>query len=254
MTHNTTSNYLSTKELKETYVHEMFNAIAGRYDLMNFLMSFGLDKTWREFTVRCADIKPAGHGLDVCCGTGMLAIELARTAGPDGKVTGLDFSENMLSVAYTNVKNSEFSDTIRLVQGNAMKLNFADDTFDCVTVGWGLRNVPDIAVALREMVRVAKPGGKVVSLDMGHPVVPVFKQLYWLWFGKVIPFMGKIWGGNKSAYAYLYDSARVFPPQHELARMYSQAGLADTTYHNLAGGVVAVVEGKKLATGETSTM
>jgi demethylmenaquinone methyltransferase/2-methoxy-6-polyprenyl-1,4-benzoquinol methylase len=126
-----------------------------------------------------------------------------------------------------------------------MSLSFADNTFDCVTVGWGLRNVPDIEIALGEMVRVVKPGGKVVSLDMGHPVAPVFRQLYWFWFKRVVPSMGKLWGGNRRAYAYLHDSARVFPPQQELAGMFARAGLIESTWHNLAGGVIAVVEGKK---------
>jgi demethylmenaquinone methyltransferase / 2-methoxy-6-polyprenyl-1,4-benzoquinol methylase len=252
--HKPTRNNLPQKEQKETFVQEMFNAIAGRYDVMNSLMSFGLDKGWRKFAVRCAGLKPGGHGLDVCCGTGMLAIELARTTGPDGRITGLDFSGEMLAVAQKNIQGFECRDTIELVQGNAMKLPFADNTFDCVTVGWGLRNVPDIAIALQEMVRVVKSGGKVVSLDMGHPTAPVFKQLYWFWFEKIIPAMGKLWGGNKRAYAYLHDSARVFPHQQKLARMFAQAGLVDTTYHNLAGGVVAVVEGRKAPGGDAGKL
>lgn len=242
---NTTGNNLPPREQKETFVQEMFNAIAGRYDLMNYLMSFGRDTAWRRFTVRCAGIKAGGHALDICCGTGKLVIELAKTAGAEGRVTGLDFSEEMLAVAHKNIQDFEFKNRIQLLQGNAMQLPFEDNSFDCVTVGWGLRNVPDIAVTLKEMVRVVKPGGKVVSLDMGHPSAPVFKQLYWFWFDKVIPAMGKIWGGNKKAYAYLHDSAVVFPPQQELARMFTQAGLVDAAYHNLTGGTIAVVEGRK---------
>ena len=243
--HNSTGNILPPREQKETFVREMFNTIAGRYDLMNYLMSFGRDTAWRKFTVRCAGIKPGGHALDICCGTGKLVIELAKTAGSEGRVTGLDFSEEMLAVAHKNIQDFEFKNRIHLLQGNAMQLPFEDASFDCVTVGWGLRNVPDIAVTLKEMVRVVKPGGKVVSLDMGHPSAPVFKQLYWFWFDTVIPAMGKIWGGNKKAYAYLHDSAVVFPPQQELARMFSQAGLVDAAYHNLTGGTIAVVEGRK---------
>jgi len=238
-------NCLPLKEQKETFVQEMFNAIAGRYDLMNVVMSFGLDRAWRRFTIQCANLKPGDNALDICCGTGMLTIELAKATGPTGKVTGVDFSEKMLTVARENVLNNKLSSTIQLFQGNAMKLAFEDDTFDCVTVGWGLRNVPDIEIALREMVRVVKPGGKVVSLDMGHPSIPAFRQLYWFWFERMIPFMGRFWCNNKKAYAYLHDSARVFPPQQELVKIFTQAGLTSTTYHNLVGGVVAVVEGKK---------
>ena len=242
-----TENMLPSKEEKETFVQEMFNRIAGRYDLMNTLMSFGLDKGWRKFTVKRAEIKTGGHALDVCCGTGMITLELAQAVGPNGTVTGLDFSGNMLAVAQQNVQASPFRETIRLVQGNAMNLGFPDNSFNCVTVGWGLRNVPDIAGALQEMVRVVKPGGKVVSLDMGHPTAPVFKQVYWLWFDKVVPAMGKIWGGSKGAYAYLHNSTVAFPKQQDLAKMFAQAGLTETAYHNLAGGVIAVVEGRKPA-------
>lgn len=236
---------LPGKENKEKFVREMFNSIARRYDLMNTLMSLGLDKSWRKFTVQRSELKPGGQGLDVCCGTGMLTMEQARTAGPAGSVVGLDFSENMLAVAGENVKNFEFKANIQLIQGNAMELPFADNTFDCATVGWGLRNVPDILTAVKEMFRVVKPGGKVVSLDMAQPEAPAFKQIYWLCFEKLIPAMGKLWAGNKGAYGYLHDSARVFPHQKELTRIFGEAGLAETDYHNLAGGVVAVVEGRK---------
>lgn len=234
---------LPRKEEKEAFVRQMFNGIAGRYDLMNTLMTLGLDKGWRKFTVQRAGIKEGGAGLDVCCGTGMIVIEQAKAAGPSGKVTGLDFSENMLEVAKGNI--TEYQDRITLIQGNAMSLPFPDNTFDCATVGWGLRNVPDIMTAVKEMTRVVKPGGMVVSLDMAQPTAPVFKQLYWLIFEKVIPAMGKIWAGDKTAYEYLHDSAKVFPPQDELARMFAKAGLVETRYHNLSGGVVAVVEGRK---------
>lgn len=236
---------LPSKENKEHYVREMFNSIAGKYDLMNTLMSLGLDKSWRRFTVERSELRAGGVGLDVCCGTGMLAMELAGAAGNTGKVIGLDFSENMLEVARENLKDFSLRDNIELVQGNAMALPFPDNSFDCVTVGWGLRNVPDIMTALREMVRVVRPGGKVVSLDMAKPSAPVFKQAYWLYFEKLVPMMGKIWAGKKSAYSYLHDSAREFPHQADLAKMFAAAGLTETCYHDLSGGVVAVVEGRK---------
>lgn len=236
---------LPSKENKEKFVREMFNSIARRYDVMNTLMSFGLDKSWRRFTVARAELNSGGHGLDVCCGTGMLSMEQAKAAGHDGKVTGLDFSENMLDVARQNVKEFDLKDNITFIQGNAMELPFEDNTFDCATVGWGLRNVPDIATVVKEMVRVIKPGCKVVSIDMGQPITPVFKQVYWLFFEKLIPAMGKATAGNKGAYDYLHDSAKVFPPQWELAQIFAQAGLVETGYKNLVGGAVAVVEGRK---------
>lgn len=236
---------LPTKEHKEKYVREMFNGIAKRYDLMNSLMSFGLDRSWRKFTVQRSELKAGGKALDCCCGTAMLSMELANVAGAQGSVTGLDFSENMLAVGRENIKQSPYYKHITLVQGNAMDLPFEDNSFDCVTVGWGLRNVPDIRQTLSEMLRVVKPGGKVVSLDMARPTAPVFKQGYWLYFEKLVPMMGKVWAGKKSAYSYLHDSSKAFPPQWELAQMFALAGMIETQYTNLLGGVVAVVEGRK---------
>jgi len=237
---------LPSRDNKESFVRDMFNSIAGRYDLMNTMMTLGMDRSWRRFTVRRSGLKPGGYGLDVCCGTGMLTMEQAKAAGPEGRVVGLDFSENMLAVAKENLKDFHLKDNISLVQGNAMALPFGDNTFDCVTVGWGLRNVPDVMTAVREMARVVKPGGMVVSLDMAQPGIPVFKQFYWLFFRRVIPAMGRVWAGNKGAYNYLHDSAREFPPQEELVRIFAMGGLSGTCYHNLAGGVVAVVEGQKI--------
>lgn len=236
---------LPSNDNKEKYVQDTFNKIAGKYDLMNTLMSFGLDQGWRRFAVERSELKEGGNALDLCCGTGMITRELAQKAGFEGKVTGLDFSENMLAKGRENLKGFEFEDNITLIQGNAMELPFEDNAFDCVTVGWGLRNVPDILTVLKEMRRVIKPGGKAVSLDMAKPTAPVFKQAYWLYFEQIVPRMGKVWGRDKGAYAYLHDSARVFPPQWELAKMFAEAGFVETGFHNLAGGVVAVVEGRK---------
>jgi len=236
---------LPNKDNKEKFVRDMFNSIARRYDLMNTLMTFGMDKSWRKLAVRRAELENGGQGLDICCGTGMLSMEQARAAGSSGKVTGLDFSENMLAVARKNIQGFQLNNIIEFMQGNAMELPFPDNTFDCATVGWGLRNVPDILTVVKEMNRVVKPGGKVVSLDMAQPTAPVFKQAYWLFFDKVIPAMGKLWGGNKGAYDYLHDSAKIFPPQWELVEIFRKAGLVETGYKNLAGGVVALVEGRK---------
>jgi demethylmenaquinone methyltransferase/2-methoxy-6-polyprenyl-1,4-benzoquinol methylase len=236
---------LPGKENKAKYVQETFNSIANNYDLMNTLMSLGLDKSWRRLTVKLSELKKAGKGLDVCCGTGMLTMEQARVAGSAGKITGLDFSEKMLDVAWQNIRDFEFKNSIQFIQGDAMCLPFDNNMFDCATVGWGLRNVPDILKTVQEMVRVVKPGGKVVSLDMAQPMTPVFRELYWLCFNRVVPAMGKLLSGNKKAYNYLHDSAKVFVHQKELAGIFANAGLVETRYLNLCGGVVAIVEGRK---------
>jgi demethylmenaquinone methyltransferase / 2-methoxy-6-polyprenyl-1,4-benzoquinol methylase len=226
-------------------VQEMFNSIAPRYDLVNSLMTLGLDKSWRRFTAHRSGLKPGGCGLDLCCGTAMLTMELASAVSPSGIVAGLDFSEKMLVVAMKNLERFALKDNVRLIRGQAGELPFRDNTFDCATIGWGLRSLPDIPAGLREMARVVKPGGKVVSLDVAQPGIPGFRYLYWLYFKRIIPVMGKCWTQNREAYQYLYSSARAFPHPEELAWMFRQTALVETGFHNLAGGIVAVVEGKK---------
>lgn len=230
---------------KATYVKETFNTIAGRYDLMNTLMSLGMDTKWRKMAVNYVGARPGSNILDVCCGTGQLSLELGKVVGPEGKVTGLDFSEKMLEQANLHWEKASAPRQISFIQGDAMSLPFPDNSFDGVTVGWGLRNLPDLTKGIKEMTRVVKPGGKLVSLDMAKPSLPVFKQVYWLYFEKLVPFMGKIWVGKSSAYRYLHDSAREFPSQQKLMRIFAESGLIETGYHNLAGGVVAIVSGTK---------
>lgn len=236
---------LPRKDQKESYVRDLFNNIAGRYDLLNSLMSLGMDNQWRRFAVSRSKAKQGSRMLDICCGTGKITLELADKVGPTGHVTGLDFSQNMLEVARMSVDSSGLAERITLIQGNAMSLPFSDNSFDGVTVGWGLRNVPDIYTVVTEMLRVVKPGGMIVSLDMAKPEMPVFKQGYWLYFEKIVPLMGKIWARKKSAYEYLHNSAKVFLHQKDLTELFQKAGAVDTAYHNLFGGVVAVVEGRK---------
>ena len=230
---------------KETFVRKTFNDIAKNYDLLNTIMSMGRDKSWRRFAVKQCEVDKGAEVVDVCCGTGFFSMELAQAVGPGGKVVGLDFSEKMLEVAAQNTATFQLKSVITFIQGNAMELPFADNSFDGATVGWGLRNLPDLRSGIKELARVVKPGCKVVSLDMGKPTLPLFKQGYWLYFDKLVPLMGRIWAGRREAYKYLHDSAREFPAQTELAQIFMECGLTQTKYHNLLGGVVAVVEGRK---------
>lgn len=230
---------------KEEYVHEIFSTIAKRYDLLNTLLSFNQDKYWRRFAVKKCDLKPGNIGLDVACGTGMLCIEQAKYVGESGKVIGIDFCENMLAVGRKNVSATKYKDIIELKQGNAVDLPFADNTFDCATIGFALRNVPDIRKTIEEMRRVVKPGGKVVSLELSKPSLPVFKQLYYLYFDHILPILGRLGIGQKGPYSYLPASLKAFPHQKEIRDMFVDIGLKDVSYHELTGGIVTVHVGTK---------
>lgn len=226
-------------------MHQIFSSIAWKYDWMNTIMTFNLDSRWRKFTVAQANLSEGSIGLDVCCGTGKLCIEQAKSVGATGKVIGLDFCENMLRVAEKNLANHPLRSRIELVQGNAMNLPFPDNTFDCATIGFALRNVPDITKTLQEMMRVVKPGGRVISLELAKPSAPVFKQLYWFYFEKFVPLLGKLRVGVEGPYSYLPYSVKIFPHQQEIKQLFSQIGLQDAACHELTGGIVAVHVGTK---------
>lgn len=230
---------------KEEYVHDIFSKIAGRYDFLNTVLSLNRDKYWRKFTVEKAGVRAGDKVLDVCCGTGMISTELAKAVGPQGEVIGVDFCGDMIEVGKERIKNTPYRDNIELIQGNAMELPFEDNTFDCATVGFGLRNVPDMRVALKEMMRVVKPGGRVVSLEFAKPTVPGFKQVYNFYFENWVPFLGKLGVGIDGPYTYLHKSWKVFPHQKEVRDIFEAIGLAGAEYYELTGGVVAVHVGTK---------
>lgn len=228
---------------KEEYVHDIFSSIAHRYDFLNTALSFNRDKYWRRFAVSRCHLRPGGRGLDVCCGTGMLTIEMARSAGGTGEMVGLDFCENMLARAVENIKKTPYEGIIKLVQGNAIDLPFPDNYFDCSIIGFALRNVPDIEKTISEMSRVVRPGGRVVSLELSKPSAPVFKQAYYLYFDRMVPLLGKLGIGKDGPYSYLPNSLKSFPHQSEIRDMFERLGLTDARYTELTGGIVTVHEG-----------
>jgi len=230
---------------KEAHVQSVFAAIARRYDLLNTVLSFNQDRYWRRFAIRQTGLKAGGNALDVCCGTGMMVIAEAEIVGPDGHVTGLDFSPPMLAVAAENIAKTSYSDRIELLEGNAMALPFADNTFDCATIAFGLRNVPDILQTLAEMRRIVRPGGRVVSLELAKPSAPVFKQLYYLYFEHLLPLLGKLGVGREGPYRWLPESLKAYPHQTEIRDLFDQAGLKDAHFFELTGGIVAVHVGTK---------
>ncbi|MCL6515572.1 demethylmenaquinone methyltransferase [Alicyclobacillus sp.] len=234
------------KESKAQHVHFVFSQIAKRYDAMNSLLSFWQHKLWRRFAMRQLRLPRGGRAIDVACGTGDWTLALARAVGPEGQVVGLDFCREMLDVAREKVQRLGLSnDTVRLVEGDAMRLPFGDDEFDTATIGFALRNVPDILTVLREMTRVVKPGGQVVSLELSKPESRWFRSVYYLYFYRVVPLIGSLAVGRKEPYAWLPESLTDFPDRRQLEEVFRQAGLKDVRSYPLTGGVAALHIGIK---------
>jgi demethylmenaquinone methyltransferase/2-methoxy-6-polyprenyl-1,4-benzoquinol methylase len=225
-------------------VREMFSGIARRYDLLNHLLSMNIDKRWRSrVRKKLSDVlnDPAAKVLDVACGTGDLAIELAT--GANAQVLGTDFCRPMLEIAED--KTEALNLGIPYMEGDAMGLPFPDNTFDAVTIAFGLRNVSNWAGGIAELHRILKPGGRLVILEFSAPVVPGMKQAFNFYFANILPRIGGIVSGSRSAYEYLPDSVRKFPDQKNLARMMSESGFSAVGYENLTGGIAAIHSGIK---------
>lgn len=227
-------------EGKEKYVHDMFQRIARRYDLLNRVLSFRQDIRWRRITVELAKLSPGDKALDVATGTGDLAFEMARRVGPSGKVVGVDFVAEMLQIASAKAMRLEHGSHCDFQQANALQLPFDDGRFRAATIGFALRNVADIRGCLSEMRRVVEPGGRVLCLELSKPVWPVFRQVYHLYFHGLVPVIGRLAQGVDGPYRYLPESVARFPDQETLAEIMRDVGLKDVTYRNLSGGIAAV--------------
>jgi demethylmenaquinone methyltransferase/2-methoxy-6-polyprenyl-1,4-benzoquinol methylase len=222
--------------LPETQVRAMFDRIAGVYDRMNAVMTAGMHARWRERAADLAALVPGARALDVATGTGDLAIALKRRVGGGGEVVGLDFSERMLELARTKAPE------VRFDAGNALALPYGDARFDAATVGFGARNFADLGAGLRELVRVTRPGGRVVVLEITTPERPPLSWFFKLWFDRLVPALGRI-AGDAEAYSYLPSSVRRFPAARELAAELVAAGLVDVRYVVTAGGIIAIHAG-----------
>ncbi|MED4581413.1 demethylmenaquinone methyltransferase [Brevibacillus choshinensis] len=230
---------------KAEYVHSVFESIADEYDKMNNVISFGSHVAWRNYTMKQMNIQPGQKALDVACGTADWSIALAQAVGKDGSVIGLDFSQNMLDVGAYKVSQKGVGHIVDLVNGDAMKLPYEDNTFDFATIGFALRNVPDIQIVLNEMARVVKPGGKVVSLEVSKPPFIPYRKLFYFYFYNILPLVAK-WTVNKyEQYAWLPKSLTNFPDSRELARMFQEAGLDPVQVKLFMGGVSALHIGMK---------
>ena len=226
-------------------VNDLFAAIARRYDLINDLQSFGLHRLWKRRVANLARIKGGDRALDLCCGTGDIALALARR---DATTTGLDFSTQMLEVAKgRGEKPGAGSRNPQFIQGDAQQIPFPDQTFDVVTVGYGLRNLTSWERGLEEMVRVAKPGARLIVLDFGKPANRLWRKLYFTHLRCSVPLIGLLFCGNASAYAYILESLKHYPAQLAAAEKMRDLKLANVRVINLLGGAMAINYGEKSA-------
>ncbi len=229
---------------KARRVRGVFDSVAGNYDLMNDLMSAGTHRLWKRFTLALANLRPGQRALDVAGGSGDLAAGMARQVGSRGLVVLSDINAAMLARGRDRLIDEGFVDSVAYVQADAERLPFPDSTFDCITIGFGLRNVTDKSAALACMRRALKPGGQLLVLEFSRPA-PALKPLYDAYSFRVLPLLGRWVAGDEASYRYLAESIRMHPDQETLLRMLQEAGLEGCRYHNLSGGIVAVHRGYK---------
>jgi len=219
----------------------MFDRVASRYDALNSLMTAGLHHRWRERAAGRAELRPGDAALDVCCGTGDLALELAARVAPGGNVVGCDFSEPMLDLAREKAA-ARSVEGVRFEWADALSLPYDADRFDAVTVGFGVRNLADLDRGLREMTRVLRPGGRLVILEITQPKRPPLSTFFSLWFDRIVPRLGAL-SDDSEAYSYLPESVRGFPGPQRLAELMDGAGLERIRWTVLAGGIIAIHSG-----------
>jgi demethylmenaquinone methyltransferase/2-methoxy-6-polyprenyl-1,4-benzoquinol methylase len=226
-------------------VRSVFASVAGKYDLMNDLMSFGVHRLWKHFTLSLTGLRPGDQALDVAGGTGDLAAGMARQVGKSGRVVLSDVNPSMLAIGRDRLLDRGLVGNVECIVADAERLPFEDNSFDCLTIGFGLRNVTDKAAALRSMYRVLKPGGQLLVLEFSKPVAPGLAPVYDAYSFRVLPLLGRLVAHDEASYRYLAESIRVHPDQETLLGMLREAGFGQARYHNLTGGIVAVHRGYK---------
>ncbi len=231
---------------KSRRVRSVFESVAGKYDVMNDLMSFGAHRLWKQFALTVAGLRTGQSALDVAGGTGDLAIGLARQVGKTGRVVLSDINPAMLERGRNRLLDRGIAGNIDCLVADAERLPFADGAFDCVTIGFGLRNVTDKPAALASMHRVLKPGGQLLVLEFSKPTLPGLGRVYDAYSFNVLPALGAMVAHDSASYRYLAESIRMHPDQETLLEMLRSAGFAHARYHNLTGGIVALHRGFKI--------
>jgi len=227
-------------------VREVFDSVASKYDVMNDMMSFGIHRIWKRFTLAQTGLKAGHKALNLAAGTGDLALKMSRMVGPAGQVVVSDINASMLAVGRERLLNKGVAGNVEFVIANAENLPFPDDSFHCVTMAFGLRNVTDKSAALASIYRVLKPGGRLLVLEFSKPVVPGLSPIYDTYSFKLLPLMGKLIADDADSYRYLAESIRMHPDQETLKSMMQEIGFERVSYHNMTGGIVALHKGFKL--------
>ena len=252
-THNDNSEEATThfgfqtveKNEKESKVASVFHSVAQQYDVMNDLMSFGIHRLWKRFTIDASGVRPGNKELDLAGGTGDLTAKFSQLVGREGKVILADINSSMLNVGRDKLRDRGLVQNIEYVQANAQYLPFEDNTFDVITIAFGLRNVTDKDMALRSMYRVLKPGGRLLVLEFSKPEHELVNKAYDFYSFNILPKMGELVAKDGDSYQYLAESIRMHPDQETLKSMMDNAGFEQTSFKNLTGGVVALHKGYK---------
>jgi demethylmenaquinone methyltransferase/2-methoxy-6-polyprenyl-1,4-benzoquinol methylase len=247
MSEKTTHFGYETVDAKEKAgrVAGVFHSVADNYDLMNDLMSAGIHRLWKHMTIEMSGVRKGHKVLDIAGGTGDLAAKFSKIVGSEGSVVLADINESMLKVGRDRLIDRGITENVTFSQADAQYLPFPDDTFDVITIAFGLRNVTDKDMALRSMLRVLKPGGKLLILEFSKPTSSLLSKIYDTYSFNVLPQLGKVFANDSDSYKYLAESIRMHPDQSTLLQMLNSAGFENTDFHNMTGGVVALHRGIK---------
>ena len=230
---------------KADRVADVFHSVAGRYDLMNDILSGGVHRLWKRFTIEISGVRAGDKVLDIAGGTGDLSYKFSRIVGPEGLVILADINESMLRVGRDRLTDRGVSGNLVVSQADAQYLPFPDNTFDCITIAFGLRNVTDKDLALRSMLRVLKPGGRLLVLEFSKPKSQLLSKAYDTYSFRLLPIIGKVVTNDADSYSYLAESIRMHPNQETLKGMMEEAGFVNCDFHNMTGGIVALHKGVK---------
>ncbi|QDJ13883.1 bifunctional demethylmenaquinone methyltransferase/2-methoxy-6-polyprenyl-1,4-benzoquinol methylase [Mergibacter septicus] len=233
------------KSEKQRLVANVFHSVADKYDLMNDLLSFGIHRLWKRYTIDCSGVRKGQKVLDLAGGTGDFSAKFSRMVGSEGRVILADINDSMLQVGREKLRNLGVVGNIDYIQANAECLPFADNTFDCIIISFGLRNVTDKEKALRSMYRVLKPGGRLLVLEFSKPILDPLSKLYNFYSFNILPKIGEVVVNDSESYRYLAESIRMHPDQNSLKTMMDEAGFEHTDYTNLSAGIVALHRGYK---------